>query len=167
MRWLHFSGVCVLHTHTHTCGGFSRPNASQLHPAESDRLNMVSVMEFGETVCVCRDTPGVLQFHSAFLSMYKDSLSWTTVWAHICEKKNGVVYTVRIFPFFLCNGLVHFFSVSVNKGGQKVMPRWKQQRLLLRDDCTALLLLLAFKRHLAFLQTFYESELLLLTGQRW
>lgn len=79
-----------------------------LHPAESDRLNMASVMEFGETVRVCRDTPGVLQLHSAFLYMYKDSLSCTTGWAHICKK--GVVYTVRIFPFFLFNGLVHFFS---------------------------------------------------------
>lgn len=47
------------------------------------------------------------------------------------------------------------------------MPRWKRQRLLLRDDCAALLLLLAFKRHLDFLKPFYESELLLLTGQRW
>lgn len=69
--------------------------------------------------------------------------------------------------FFSFNGLVCFFSVSVNKGGQKVKPRWKQQRLLLRDDCTALLLLLAFKRHLDFLETFYGSELLLVTGQRW
>lgn len=47
------------------------------------------------------------------------------------------------------------------------MPRWKQQILVLRDDCTALLLLLAFKRLLEFQKTFYESELLLLTGQRW
>lgn len=47
------------------------------------------------------------------------------------------------------------------------MPRWKRQRLLLRDDCAALLLLLAFKRHQDFLKPFYESELLLLTGQRW
>lgn len=88
--------------------------------------------------------------------------------AQLIFAKNRVVYTVRIFPFFFpFNGPVHFFSVSVNKGGQKVMPRWKQQRFLLRDDCTALLLLLAFKRHLDFLKTFYEPELLLLTGQRW
>lgn len=135
-----------------------------LHPAESDRLNMASVMEFGR-VCLqghtgCVTVPLCLSLHVQRLPLMHHSLS-----SYL--QKNGVVYTVRAFPFFLFNGLVHFFSVSVNKGGQKVMPRWKQQRLLLRDDCTALLLLLAFKRHLDFLKTFYESELLLLTGQRW
>lgn len=62
MRWLYFSKVL----HTDTCGAFPL-GPTRLHAAESDRFNMASVMEFGESTGACRDAPGLLKRHSAFL----------------------------------------------------------------------------------------------------
>lgn len=160
MRWLHFSKV----PHTDTCGVLSRPNLSssswewQVKHGVSNGVWRDRVCLQGHTRCVTVTL--CLSLHVQRLPLMHHRLS------SYLQKKELFTQSEFFLFFFLMGWFIFFFSMSVNKGGQKVMPRWKRQRFLLRDDCTALLLLLAFKRHLDFLKIFYESELLLLTGQR-